>query len=112
MKQWSSQMSFNFNEITKTEKNKTLIVDALNLAFRWKHQGRTDFLEEYVQTVLSFAKSYKCSNIIITADQGSSSYRKSIFFLRINKIVKINMQNKHLKKLIALKNSLQSMKEL
>ena len=71
-------MSFSFNEITKTEKNKTLVVDALNLAFRWKHQGRTDFVEDYIQTVLSFAKSYKCSNIIITADQGSSSYRKVI----------------------------------
>ena len=71
-------MSFSFNEIVKSEKNKTLVVDALNLAFRWKHQGRTDFVEDYIQTVLSFAKSYKCSNIIIAADQGSSAYRKVI----------------------------------
>ena len=71
-------MSFSFNEIVKSEKNKTLIVDALNLAFRWKHQGKTDFVEDYIQTVLSFANSYKCSNIIIAADQGSSSYRKVI----------------------------------
>ena len=78
MKQWSSQMSFSFNEITANEANKTLIVDALNLAFRWKHQRRTDFRHEYVATVESLAKSYKCENIIITADQGSSSYRKNI----------------------------------
>jgi 5'-3' exonuclease len=71
-------MSFSFNEITANEVNKTLIVDALNLAFRWKHQGRTDFRHEYIATVKSLAKSYKCEKIIITADQGSSSYRKII----------------------------------
>jgi len=71
-------MSFSFNEITENEDNKTLVVDALNLAFRWKHQGRTDFRHEYVKTVESLANSYKCGKIIITADQGSSSYRKNI----------------------------------
>ncbi len=71
-------MSFSFNEITENESNKTLVVDALNLAFRWKHQGRTDFRQEYVETVKSLAKSYKCEKIIITADQGSSNYRKVI----------------------------------
>lgn len=71
-------MSFNFDELIEPEQNKTLVVDALNLAFRWKHQGRTDFRHEYVATVKSFAKSYKCQKIIITADQGSSEYRKRI----------------------------------
>jgi len=71
-------MSFSFNEITENEVNKTLVVDALNLAFRYKHQGRTDFRHEYVATVESFAKSYKCEKIIITADQGSSEYRQYI----------------------------------
>lgn len=72
-------MTFNFNKlIEKPKGKKTLIVDALNLAFRWKHQGKTEFVEEYVQTVLSFANSYNCNNIIIAADQGSSKYRKVI----------------------------------
>ena len=66
-------MTFNFNKlIEKPKNNNTLIVDALNLAFRWKHQAKLNFIEDYVQTVLSFANSYNCSNIIITADQGSS----------------------------------------
>ena len=56
----------------------TLIVDALNLAFRWKHQGRTDFRYEYEKTVKSLADSYKCENVIMTADGGSSSYRRDI----------------------------------
>ena len=55
-----------------------LIVDALNLAFRWKHQGRTDFRDQYVETVKSLANSYNCGRVIITADWGSSSYRKEI----------------------------------
>ena len=71
-------MSFNFNELVEPESNKTLVVDALNLAFRWKHQGRSDFRHEFVATVESLAKSYKCERIIITADKGSSAYRKRI----------------------------------
>ena len=68
-------MALSFNS---QRKEGTLIVDALNLAFRWKHQGRTDFRYEYEKTVKSLADSYKCEDIIITADGGSSSYRKAI----------------------------------
>jgi DNA polymerase-1 len=71
-------VAFNFKEKTEGSKDKTLVVDALNLAFRWKHQNRTDFTDEYIQTVKSLAQSYNCGNIIITADWGSSSYRKEI----------------------------------
>jgi len=68
-------VAFNFGE---RNQNGTLIVDALNLAFRWKHQGRTDFRDQYVETVKSLANSYNCGRVIITADWGSSSYRKEI----------------------------------
>jgi len=71
-------MVFNFKDkLVKTDT--TLVVDALNLAFRWKHQGRTDFCADYISTVNSFAQSYNCNRIIITADWGSSTYRKTIF---------------------------------
>ena len=68
-------MALSFNS---QRKEGTLIVDALNLAFRWKHQGRTDFRYEYEKTVKSLADSYKCENVIMTADGGSSEYRKGI----------------------------------
>tara|TARA_B100001964_G_scaffold245463_1_gene332582 strand:+ start:6437 stop:7252 length:816 start_codon:yes stop_codon:yes gene_type:complete len=68
-------MALSFND---QKKDGTLIIDALNLAFRWKHQGRTDFRYEYEKTVQSLADSYKCNNIIITADKGSSTYRRNI----------------------------------
>lgn len=72
-------MAFNFTDkLVNDSPNTTLIVDALNLAFRWKHQGRTDFRFDYQKTVESLAKSYDCKRLIITADWGSSSYRKAI----------------------------------
>ena len=72
-------MAFSFSDkLINENSNCTLIVDALNLAFRWKHQGRTDFRYEYQKTVESLARSYDCTKVIIAADWGSSSYRKSI----------------------------------
>jgi 5'-3' exonuclease len=56
-----------------------LIVDAMNLAFRWKHNGSTAFVDEYIRTVKSLARSYKAGKIIITADMGGSRYRREIF---------------------------------
>ena len=71
-------MAFNFNERVGGNENIVLVVDALNLAFRWKHQGRTDFRNDYVAVVKSLANSYNCGRVIITADWGSSSYRREI----------------------------------
>lgn len=59
-------------------RERTIIIDALNLGFRWKHQGRTDFAEDYMATVQSLATSYNCGSIVIAADWGSSSFRKGI----------------------------------
>lgn len=67
-----------FKEINATG-NILLIVDSLNLAFRYKHSGATDFAEDYLRTVNSLKKSYKASHVIMACDQGSSSYRKSMY---------------------------------
>lgn len=64
-----------------------LIVDALNLAFRWKPRFKKGekvpdlkpFVEDYVKTVESLARSYKAGKIVIAADQGGSLYRREIF---------------------------------
>ena len=71
-------MAFNFEDRISDTKT-TLKVDALNLAFRWKHQGRTDFRYDYQKTVQSLASSYGCNEVIIAADWGSSSYRKELY---------------------------------
>ena len=71
-------MAFSFEDRISDTKT-TLIVDALNLAYRWKHQGRTDFRYDYQKTVQSLASSYGCNEVIIAADWGSSSYRKELY---------------------------------
>lgn len=70
-------MSITFKQAA-TPNNTLLVVDALNLAFRYKHSGATDFALDYIRTVDSLKKSYKASHVIITCDQGSSSYRKAL----------------------------------
>lgn len=59
--------------------NNLLVVDALNLAFRYKHSGATDFQEDYLRTVQSLKKSYGANKVIIACDQGSSQYRKQLY---------------------------------
>ena len=70
-------MSKTFKQATEST-NTLLVVDSLNLAFRYKHSGATDFAEDYLRTVNSLKKSYKASHVIIAGDQGSSSYRKAL----------------------------------
>ena len=71
-------MARSFKEMSEKDEHAVLIVDFLNLAFRWKHQGTSDFRESIIMTVESFANSFKCGKIIITADNRGSSYRKGI----------------------------------
>ena len=70
-------MSITFKKATESN-NTLLVVDALNLAFRYKHSGATDFATDYIRTVDSLKKSYKASHVIIACDQGSSTYRKAL----------------------------------
>ena len=74
--------------------NNVLVVDALNLAFRWKHQGATDFCEDYCLTVDSLKKSYKAKSVLITSVKGSSAYRKTIYpEYKQNRKDKFDLQN-------------------
>ena len=68
-----------FTEVGKQEKNDNLmIVDGLNIAFRWRYKKVPYYTNDYVKTVESLAKSYNCGNIIVLAD-GGSVYRKNLF---------------------------------
>lgn len=72
-------MTKTFNQITESEPRSLMIVDSLNLAFRYKHSKAVDFAEDYMRTVASLKKSYKCDKLIIAGDWGSSSYRKELY---------------------------------
>ena len=72
-------MSVQFKSTINLNPRNIMIVDGLNLAFRFLHAGDVHFSDEYIKTVDSLARSYKCGKVIIACDQGSSSYRKEIF---------------------------------
>jgi len=65
--------------VKQKDQRTVLLVDALNLAFRWKHSGAKEFAQDYAKTVRSLANSYNCGKVIIAADYGSSVWRKNIF---------------------------------
>lgn len=71
-------MSISFNEYLQTNEESLLIVDGLNLAFRYRDEAES-FHTQYIKTVRSLANSYKCGKIVVASDQGSSSFRKSIY---------------------------------
>ena len=61
------------------ENQNALILDAMNVAFRWKHGNKyNDFALDYLRTVESLAQSYDCGKIIVAADLYKSKYRKEL----------------------------------
>jgi len=71
-----------FNELdavaNAVPKENLLLIDALNLAFRFKHRGMTDFAAEYVRTISSLAQSYGAKKVILLADSKYSKYRRNL----------------------------------
>ena len=71
-------MAINFSSLgNQVQNGNLLIVDGLNVAFRWKHSKQLEYKHDYVRTVESLAKSYDCGNIVVLAD-GGSTYRKNL----------------------------------
>jgi DNA polymerase-1 len=71
-------MSKTFEKLITDQESTVMIVDCLNLGFRWKHSKATSFLDEYQNTVESLKRSYKASKVILACDSGSSSFRKNL----------------------------------
>jgi DNA polymerase-1 len=71
-------MSKTFEKLITDQESTVMIVDCLNLGFRWKHNKATSFLDEYQNTVESLKRSYKASKVILACDSGSSSFRKNL----------------------------------
>lgn len=64
-------------------KENLLIVDAMNVAFRFKPFKVTDRVQKFGESMLgmveSLARSYNAGQIIIAADMRGSSYRKALY---------------------------------
>lgn len=72
-------MTKSFTEMNTSVDNSLMIVDSLNLAFRYKHSGAVGFCTDYMRTVESLKKSYKTQKLIIAGDWGASQYRKNLY---------------------------------
>lgn len=72
-------MTKTFKQMNQVEHSSLMIVDSLNLAFRYKHSRAVDFCDDYIRTVDSLKRSYKCDKLIIAGDMGSSLYRKTLY---------------------------------
>jgi 5'-3' exonuclease len=72
-------MSKAFTNIKSGDTESLMLVDALNLSFRWKHKKQRNFAADYLRTIDSLASSYGCGKILICADKGSSSYRRELY---------------------------------
>ena len=72
-------MTKTFKQMNTAESRSLMIIDSLNLAFRYKHSKAVDFCDDYMRTVDSLRRSYKCDKLIVAGDMGSSSYRKAIY---------------------------------
>lgn len=72
-------MAKNIMTPVQYDKNTVMIVDTLNLAFRWKHAGAVHFEREFLTTVESLRKSYQAEHVVIAADKGASSYRRELY---------------------------------
>lgn len=70
--------------VTYQERNNLLIVDGLNLAFRWKLRGKSatpqpsTYAASLVSTINSLAKSYNAREVLFLSDYKGSTYRKGI----------------------------------
>lgn len=54
-----------------------MVVDSLNLAFRYHAEGSLEFASKYMSTINSLANSYRASKVILLGDWGSD-FRYSI----------------------------------
>ena len=72
-------MAKTFKSMAELDPQILMVVDSLNLAFRWKHSGDLEFIDSYIRTIESLRKSYSAGKVIITTDSGSSSYRKALY---------------------------------
>ncbi len=72
-------MKFNdVHHVAEDEFNNLLIVDGLNLAFRYKFSKTKDYCTQYIRTVQSLARSYKAKKVVVLGD-GGSFYRDNLY---------------------------------
>lgn len=72
-------MGIKFTDTKSRDKSRVMVVDAMNLAFRYKHQKVERFFDDFRRTIESLANSYQCGTIVIATDEGSSAFRRALY---------------------------------
>lgn len=67
-----------FVESRGSNNDNLMVVDFLNLCFRYKHANKKQFAAEVIGTIQSLGRSYDAREIIIAGDWGST-WRKNIY---------------------------------
>lgn len=76
MKSWATaQKKFNAKA---GRHNNLLVVDGLNLSFRWR-KSKKPFSAEFVRTIQSLATSYGARQVIVLTDHKGSAFRKDFY---------------------------------
>jgi len=70
-------MSIDFEDLVNLNVNNLLVIDSLNMAFRWR-KTVTGWSHKLVSTITSLAGSYQAKDVVVLGD-GGSSYRKNLY---------------------------------
>ncbi len=70
-------MAIKFDDLIDLETKNLLIIDSLNMAFRWRKQIY-GWSQNLSSTITSLASSYKARDVLVLGD-GGSTFRKDIF---------------------------------
>lgn len=68
-----------FSEMREVDESTAIIIDTLNLCFRYINKGQLNFQDDLERTIYSLARSYFAGTIILACDFGSSSFRRGIY---------------------------------
>lgn len=70
---------FELDEAKEATGNNLLIVDLLNVCFRYQRRNNYDFAADLMRTLTSLGKSYSAPTILLVSDWKNSKYRKGIY---------------------------------
>lgn len=70
---------FELEESNEPEGNNLLVVDLLNVCFRYQRRNNYDFAADLMRTLNSLAKSYGCTKILLLSDHKYSKYRRQLY---------------------------------
>lgn len=70
-------MSLGFDDLVDMNAKNLMLVDSLNMAFRWRKQIN-NWANKLVETINSLAGSYTARDVLVLGD-GGSTYRKGIY---------------------------------